>query len=243
MKRYWDLSEYQRACLTEEELQRLTTVECMENGVVLPEEPQLVEVAEIEVPSQLAFEVKDSLSYSAHCYFDTQEKVDAFIALGPLKVTTVSDGVKYLEPMRIESTRKQFADRGAAQAMAVALSIQNEDNARNAAEQKRYSKELAAYHECTKALREDWKQCIRDKDRYEAMHRLFKEYVELCDGDRDKALAFLRKAKGEDVDRALKWHPKWQSEGFLDAIGVPAENGAAVGFRMEPADIEDDRPF
>jgi hypothetical protein len=35
MKRYWDLSEYQRACLTEEELQRLQTVECMENGVVL----------------------------------------------------------------------------------------------------------------------------------------------------------------------------------------------------------------
>lgn len=220
MKTYWKMTEYDRACLAEEDLARLMDIECMENGVAPPQPADIVDVASVDVPSEECWAVK--WGWSDKLYFKTEREANDFVALGGMGLTQCKGAPdKYcsLTPLDFEVSRKPCYDPDKLADVSGALKAIEDAQSHNAVERKRFAGEVKAYDDCTQKLRRDWVACQAAKRAYEAMLVLFEEYVKLCDGDRDKALAFLRKAKGsERVDSALEWHPKWQSLGLLEKV-------------------------
>lgn len=244
MKSYWDLTEFDRSELTEEGVASYRAYAQMEAGCPVPRKPVLQPQIPIEAEKRKYAVAK--FGYSDEIVFDSDVEARAFLALNPKVARGRSSKSQYVEDAGYTLAERFFYSEEDAERVAEDL----QENARiceeNEREVKRYEREVKAYDAAWRPLMEDWKRCKERRGAFEHMVNTLEEYTALCDGDRAKAIVFLRKTHGTLVDRCLEWHPEWQSTGRLDKIigRIPfaGELDAEDSVPSEPR-AEADTPF
>lgn len=212
MDRYWDRSEWECAGLIREQVEALLTVELMEKGVVRVEQPELEPVEEVKPATVTIYGISCGGRYGSPDVldfgFETIDLADAFTKLKPLKIEKdYGTNVVMSEPMRDlavvprdlptvaeAATLKSRLDKAAAAKKA------------NKERMDAYNAAVKAVTEATSGVWDDWQEC-RAKDRkYMKIKTTMAEYVGICGGNTETALAFLEKAfSAEEIAEATNW--------------------------------------
>lgn len=239
MKDYWELSELERANLSEEQLSEYYRTARMRAGVLPPEAPKFIPSPDVDIPSRVYYVAKRG--YSDEIVFDTLAQAEAFLALKPKVRRSFGDysDRQYPEDAEHEIIHRQLSDKASMEAAREALTLSADAEKQNELERSRYNEECKKWDAAVALLNDDWQACREKKRSFDRMLAALEEYVGLCDGNRDMAITFLRKAKGVEVDRLLEWHPEWQSHKRLDVVAMKV---AALAPPV-PRTNEDDTPF
>lgn len=205
---FYDLSEDQRAVLTQDQFDTACRTFCMEEGVLKPTPPVLLDESMPEVPTVTRFVIKHQGDYTSDrlsVAFSTAEDAAAFLKLRPSVWSnnweTKIDHEKPLTNASIEPI-KLATEQTALEVMETAKRSHKNKEA-NAKARQEYEKDLRAYESATDTLRADWAAA---KDRAHRLLRIrerFAEYVDLA-GDESVARKFLEKVyPAPDICAAL----------------------------------------
>lgn len=234
MNRYWDLSEKQRAELSQEEVAAFLTVELMEKGVVKVEEPEYLPVEEIPGPDLVVYRLKAGWRKSEIAYLSAEEAANAsknavvladHYASGNTTNHVSEDKEIEIEPQKVYSldsfTRnKVMIDRNKA---AEASNKQLRDD---------YATAIRAQDDAMNGLWDDWNEC-RGKDRVnKRVVETYNQYLKNCKGQADIAFVFLSKAYTvEQIREAFAWcgipspvFPDPPEAVALQVAGVPGDD-------------------
>ncbi len=208
MRRYWDLSNEERAALSREDVEALCRVEAMEKGVTKP--PIVEEVSEEppEMRTRTLFRPNYHNEYGStsacDVAFETKEQLDAFVALRPVHVERAWEiECNIAHPISAEAEVVTIAN-DAASALEARKAWSKAK--RVAAEQKqKYEKEKRAYDEAVESVWSDWREQGRHAFEVERAREKWTEYVGMCDGNERIALGFFLKihSDGEFVAEVL----------------------------------------
>lgn len=213
MQRYWDLTERERAELTHEQIDALSQIELMEQGIVSIEPPELEPVDDIDVPRQQFYEVLYAGEYgqkSLGICFDTMERAEQFIALRPQVAAhdwQTGDKYKYADPcsdMRVSPVL--LSDKRSIASVKNILADAKNRRERNNQKMNEYNKAVSDRVTATAGLHDDWHKCREQARRMEKIKKTFEEYTTLTNGNTVMAKAFLAKAFPErDIAAAEDW--------------------------------------
>jgi hypothetical protein len=204
MKTYWDYSEKERANLTREQAERLCKFELMGEGVVVslhPGEPPAKPV--INEPKMTVHGVifKSTSYHTLDVWFRSKEEAVAFAAMNPVRVDSdyrLGEKYEYVDTYESQS----FVEKEV-------FNVVNSDafNAATkqyAAEKEAYDKQLKewksdndAANRCCESLWNDYSEQRCKLEAAKGVLSRWNDYVESCDGDREIAARFLRKAYTE----------------------------------------------
>lgn len=215
MNKYWDRMRQYRAAMTEDEVEACLNVELMEKGVSRVEQPELEDLAEINLDERDQFYVVEyggrySGSTEFNCVFRAIEDAESFIKLEPMisnheySVGSEYEYAELTEELKIKPI-KLFA-----KVVVMAQKDELEENKkrkdRNDNLTGRYQKAKREVREATEDLWSDWRKCLDSEDRYTRMQNTLAEYVETCDGNEELAMTFLLKIhEQEEVDEMIEW--------------------------------------
>lgn len=222
MNRYWDLSEYERSRLTEEDVRDCLKVHLMEEGVLEPAPLDLRPEVSVEVEKHSRCGVHIGSEYGGESiYFASEEDRESFLAMKLLKRSIAAGDQWVFLPADVARNQATAISESDAARLGRELQERASIEKHNTEERKRFEDERRAADECAKKVWDDWYKCSRLGAAFKQMDEILEEYVVLCGGDRDKAMMFLRKAKGDAaVEQALQWHPNWQHASKLDEIAI-----------------------
>lgn len=206
MRRYWDLSEKVRACLTEEQIEVLLSYELMERGVVRLPPPILEEIVPVATATTTVYGVRYGGYHETSVVFPTSEEAHRFLALKPMALES-----HY--PLAERSTRA--LDDAAVFALSVlgsdalreAKGTLTENHARkdrNEEATKAYEKAEEAITAETADLRKDWHRCQDLERQCRRVLSTWKAYQGMTNGDLSIAWTFLLKAFPGAAD-SFKW--------------------------------------
>lgn len=236
MNSYWDLSEKERAELSEQGIEAFVAFELMQKGVLPPREPELVEVPEVEPSRKTYFAPRyNNANYSwpetANVAFTSEqaarEAIKGMVHIEEQRGTGVAVArfitqVATVEAVTYEDHERLRADLERAKAAKSA----------NEAESKRYQKECSDREEALKGMWSDWHECREQAATMERIKTTMAEYVELA-GDARKASAFLRKAFDETVILdAVEWcgFEYFQGDQPKETAATPKEERQEIQF-------------
>jgi hypothetical protein len=207
MRRYWDLSEDERAALERSEVDDLLAVELMERGVLRPKAPVPEAEVDVSVPLSTFFVVKggDYASSTVLAFADS-ESAHAFAKLRPLEVRDDwQTRTKSAKPFaNLTVAEEQIATEADVVARHAQLAQNAKARDRNEKARAQYEKELRVVEKETAAVIEDWGQCRARAYHLARVRETFAEYLTMAGGNRDIARGFLVKAYGSgDVSAAL----------------------------------------
>lgn len=215
MNRYWDLSEQERANLTHEQVESMITVELMEKGVVKVDRPDLQDLPDVDVGKKVAYKVGYDGKYSGKDYFDcvfeTPEAAQAFMALLPAKANydyNIGSQWRYFHPVSgLCVERHELCDHTSVLNVKSLLERREAIKKANAAAMSDYNIASKAVDVALSGMWEDYHDCKDTKRRCDMVLETFREYVGICDGDKQKAMVFLSKAYNPgQLEEARKWH-------------------------------------
>lgn len=203
-KTYWDLSEKERAALTDEQFKKYCQIELMEAGcAVLPDKPLDLILPPMEpLKTKVWFEVGGLL-------FGSMEDANTVIGMRPYEKEWVSGlGYDKHKAVPVTSIPKQIVCVDAEEASLRAAELEE----RRAKEQE-HSKQVSEWNKLNQEVKStleaihDDRLTIREKMyRYESIVSSLREYQELAGGDMEIARNFLKKRYEEDeIDAAVEW--------------------------------------
>lgn len=224
MKRYWDLSEKQRASLTADEVDALLAIELMERGVLRVAPPTPEPVPEVPPPTREVWQVVISQWNRLPVVFDTADQAFAFLKLSPMEIRSVYLGAGSVEnadpvPMTasVAKTTVYSADEVAKYRSVLTLAAGARD--RNESAERAYQEALEKEQKETATLRDDWRECQRKALDVDKVLATFDEYKRLA-GNAWTASTFLAKAF---VRGAIARAEQWSGVAMLDLTAPPTE--------------------
>lgn len=211
MLNYWDLSEKERAALSESDVEKFIAGELMRKGVLRVLPLELVPEPAMPEPDMLVHVAvaKTSSSYDrrSDVGFRTREAAAAAIAEGHVRLTSEYINGKSIEVanplVSIDAIQVYSADRMAmARQLIEKAAAASEENGRRRTEHERASK---AEREALEGVWADWHSCTAKAVEMTRVESTFREYVETA-GDRDVAAQFLTKVFSDSkIEEASKW--------------------------------------
>lgn len=206
MKTYWDLSESERASLSQEDVLRYVDAELMLKGVLKVKPPALEEEPAMPEEDARVYVVRTKGKYGKSemgCAFATIEAANAFIALKPLRlesdwlgqesVSFVAPGSEFeiAEVAVYTETLKNAAHADLKRASTIR---QNNEKLRQ-----EHATALRAQEEALRGMWEDWVACREAEAKLRAVADTFEDYKRTADGDSSVASAFLAKVYPPDL--------------------------------------------
>lgn len=205
---YWDLSEEERARLTDAQVEAFVDHELMRAGVLRPAPLVLVEEPTLPEPDLTVYVTKSA--YYAH---------DLVFASADDAMAHARKSIGYLDNVYIAGSSVQSL-RDQDTALAEELRIYSRQRLAECREQlekgnvartenekrkRAYEAELDAARKATEGMWEDWHRCTALARETQRILETFEKYKKLAKDD-DAAVVFLREAFGaEEVERALSW--------------------------------------
>jgi hypothetical protein len=237
MKTYWDLSERERAELTEEQVRPFTDVELMNKGVLRVAPLELLPVPARPAPDVEVFSIRGA---STDQYFSTEADARAVMALtvpvtrkylggnwsGPSALVLGDKNPdRSVEPVGIYTPETYGAAIDAITRASQAL----EENDRRT---KQHDKDIEAQREALGDLWSDWHRCGAKASRMQRVHETYLGYVKMSDGDSRIAAKFLAKAfTGAEIEDACEW------------FGLTIDGFERAEAKAEPAPSETEQAF
>jgi hypothetical protein len=214
MDRYWDLTEKQRAALTEEQLESLFTVERMEKGVLKPIEPKYAPEGPVQLPTERLYSVEPKRGGYGHTFgvlLATAEDAQKFIDLKPRLRRSDWLGNETTESVQVpDSYTIAPVDVPTEDAVISAkpeLTRRGENAKRNKDLREKYEKEMRAFTNAVDSVREDYYRCCDLGSEFKRIVETFDNYVRTANGAEYIAAKFLAKAFPENQIRdAFAWH-------------------------------------
>lgn len=208
MRRYWDLTEKERATLTDEQVRAYLDVELMEQGVLRPVPPTM----EPELAAHVATEKRYAIRYANYkkldVVFRTAAAAEEFIQQGAEVVERDYDAQLDVFGALADATIEpiEVATRDAALAARPARRENKDRRERFERAETQYREDLKAVDAACESMWSDWRAC-RDKAlSNERIHATWNDYLRMSDGDRDVAWRFLAKAYSESrLREAFEW--------------------------------------
>lgn len=208
MNRYWDLSEKQRAELTQEEVQAYLTVELMEKGVIRIDEPEYLPVEEVAGPDVLVYRLKAGWRKSDIAFRTAEEAANAIKGAFVISDHYVSGHTTQhvSEETEIEIEASTIYSLDSFTKNKILIDRNKSAEAANKKLRDDYAVAIRAQDEALNGLWDDWNEC-RGKDRVnKRIVETFNQYVKNCKGQSDIARVFLEKAyTAEQIDEAFVW--------------------------------------
>lgn len=215
MDRYWDLSETDRASLTDEEYNDLLAVELMERGVLRPK-CELLDAPppepELEKCSGYVIQYRDRRwggRSELPIMFERATHAQEFIKLLPNEVYHDSDsGLDVSGPFdEMRVIGKECVSQSAAETHRTVLRDRRRISEANERLLSKYREAERAVDKETEAMRADRARCIASAQRLDRVRETMAEYVKLTNGDHEMARTFLCKVYPVDIVReALNLH-------------------------------------
>jgi len=208
MSRYWDLTEKQRAELTQEQVQSYLTIELMERGVVMVDEPEYLPIEEVAGPDLVVYRIACGWRKSDFAYRTAEEAAIAIKNAVPISDHYVSGHTTHhvsedteikIEPATIYSLDSFTRNK-------IMIDRNKSAETENQKMRQDYATAVKAQDEALNGLWDDWNEC-RGKDRVnKRIVETFNQYVQNCKGQVDIARTFLEKAYApEQINEAFGW--------------------------------------
>jgi hypothetical protein len=210
-KDYWELSEEERAALTQEQVDRFAEYELMAKGVLRTSTLELEAVPEVPEPSLTFYRIKRDSWHQLDFAFRSSEAAMAFLALDPVLVETNYYGgrtaIESAKAFGTDATVSAQKLRSEEESSAVLTTVKRaaEISASNNKRREEHDKAVRAQEEALVDMWTDWRRC---RDRDAAMRRIVKTYDEYVAtaGDASVAAKFLLKAFARDqIEEASQW--------------------------------------
>ena len=217
--KYSDLSEQERAALSQDEIERFIKIELMEEGIKEIEKPEPFGLQEPKLAKKKFYGVSGDL-------FTTPGNAEKYIQLRPSIKDydyDVGSAFSYAEPrdaLNIEVV--ELFDKSEVRERADELHTYSREKARWDARMSKYELYLYQRNKIANKITEDWLACMTRAEEDAEVRRAFTEYLDLANGDSEVAMKFLEKTYGSDkVSRAFKNRDETEEEGGEEAA-VPA---------------------
>lgn len=213
MESYWDLTEQERAALTSEQVEAFIDVILMEEGVVRPKPPTLLDETIEAVPTGVYYEVLHAGDYrdeSTNFVFTTKEQANAFIELQPYrKENNYSFGSDNFYAKSVSGWKVVAVDLMSEQAFNDAkemLARTNKNRDVNHKAKTEYDKANKVVDNTLADLWKDYRACQAKQFKHQLVLDTLNEYKKLCGDDSEMAHTFLAKAYGSDeIQEMLEW--------------------------------------
>lgn len=198
---YFELTDIERANLTDEQLDEYTKIALMEEGIVEVRKPIEPERSGSPAKGETYYMPVLKVVYDRESdfVFETHEEAEQFLSLRPIyysKNYQTNRGVVET-PSDVSVKTVQCFEKG------LASDLDSKDSVFNAL-YTQYKTELAAYEDYLEKrnavsvkINDDRSELLRKKYRSERLIEVWNDYVETCKGDQDMALTFLLKAYTE----------------------------------------------
>lgn len=204
-KTYWDLSEKERACLTDEQFKKFTQIELMEAGcAVLPDKPE-----ELNLPPMEPLKMSVWYEVGGELLFSSMEDALTVMNLKPFKKSWVSAlGYNQHKAEQVTDAPKTTTCVDAEE-----VSRRNVELTERKAKETQYDRQLSEWKKANgevkstlESINEDW-YAVKEKDRlYKNIVNSLHEYTDLAGGDVEIAKNFLKKRFSEDeIEAAIEW--------------------------------------
>lgn len=211
METYWDLTNKERANLSDERMNQLQQYELMTGGASVAVKPELQEVPEKpEVPTVKYYQIKgDRYSSLGDLIFENIEDANLILTMKikekkynyDTKITT-AEPVKELSIEAID-----VSDSGAINHLKEELQkIANIRNS-NAVLQNEYDKAISSRTKVLESLNEDYREHVDTKAQIARLIKTYEEYKKVADDDLI-AMKFLLKGYKEEpevIEYAILW--------------------------------------
>ena len=215
MNRYWDLSERERADLSEEMVRSFINVELMEKGVMRVDPPVLHRIEPVDLPRSTYYFVKfrteaDGYDRSLDVAFRSVEEAEKFLALKPLHQAsdwqTDTASVDIITSAAIEP--KAVVERQVVLNAHLTLKANKEKREANTRAESDWKLAQKAVDEASRGVWSDWHECQEKRARMVRLMRTKAEYELMTNGDAALARSFLLKVTTEELlTEASQWFP------------------------------------
>jgi len=205
---YWDLTEKERAALTEEQVRGYLAVELMSKGLTTPKPPEYEEEAAVELETTTYYQiVVDNLEISP--LFESADDASSIIAL--FRLTRDSGywhgNTAYAKPVGDVTVKPvDLPSEAQVDAHKVALEEAKKKKDANSKKRRTYDDAVRETNKATDEVWDDWRNCINTERYHQAVVDTLQEYTTLADGDQAMAMKFLRRAHTErQIMDAFEW--------------------------------------
>ncbi len=206
MKTYWDLTDKERSCLTDEGLERYFDIELMKEGLVKPVMPEVIHKID---PSDKLKGLGTEMFFVDSVLFHSLDDAKVFLGLDPCSEEYshyIGYEYKYAKTIPNKITNKLVYDVNDLN------KIKDEMVDYNLAKE-RYSKELKEYNEIKgiiddilSDIKEDREKVYLLDRKYTNIKNIFNRFLELAEGDKEIAMKFLKeKHTDKEIEKALEW--------------------------------------
>jgi hypothetical protein len=205
---YWDLSERERAALTDEGLERYAAFELMEKGVLAVEPLSLEPEPSRPAPGATIYKVSRRHGYETFdAAFSTVEAAQAFIALKPLRMqhdySLDVDHFGSAGELKVEAV--EAYDDASLGTVKQALSKAKEIADANRRREQEHGDALKKQSSALEGLYADYNACREKAARVAKLEKTRAEYRAMA-GDHKVAETFLAKAfTSEQIAEAEEW--------------------------------------
>lgn len=210
MKTYWDLTEKDRAALTETDVERFVAAELMTKGVLRAGALELVPEPEMPAPDVELHTVGHHYG-SYRLAFRTADEAARVAAAAVVVHNDYINGksVEFLDATATEAVAVQSEraySKGRLAECRAAIEKATAAKTENDRRRKKHDEASKKERETLKGLWEDWFACRDKAARLREVVGVFEEYTATAGGDRDVAARFLAKVcTPEDITDAREW--------------------------------------
>lgn len=210
MRTMFDLADREIASLSEDDVKRYCDIQLMTDGVVQPVKPKDPgALVSPRLPPKTYWGIE--FKWRDIIVFEDPESAKTFLALNPSRITydhNIGDEYKYAEPIEQSIQNIQLYNYDDMMAVKNKLVQWKADKTVFEQESKVYSEAIKQITETTAPVWKKWHECRRKLSHYQTIIRSLNEYLSLCNGDRDIAMNFLKKAfTEEEIATAFEWIP------------------------------------
>jgi len=211
MQRYWDLSEKERAELSDADMSAYEKIELMERGLVVPPEPEYEDVVEVVIPTYKVYKLTYNSRYNGlpilFKELETAEEAAAALRGGMTHETDYNTGKSFVKAIEeISITTETVCEETDINKSRSALAEAKAARSRNDIKRREYQDAVSKLSEALTEMRNDRYECQGILQRLTKMKAVWEDYVKTCGGDRNVAYKFLRKAYDlEDIEQMREW--------------------------------------
>lgn len=208
---YWDLTEQERATLTEDEVTQHEDYELMQAGIVRVAEVEEPPKPTLPEPDLTVYRLKRGHTESDIAWLTAEEA--ATVRSGAMwisrhyfgnystSVSVVNEEAGETEVIGVAAYSKAAYDRHRAD-----MERYGEAEKQLTDQRRAYEKSCEAQRKALEGMWEDWHRCRKLAAEAQQVKATRREYIELCDGDADLAATFLAKAYDEErIKAAAAW--------------------------------------
>ena len=193
MKTFFDLEETDKVGLTDEQIDYYTRLECANRGIVIPQKP-INDLQNIEPPTNKYYQV----GYESFV-FATEKEAQDFIDIKSKSLQVKSVGSSYNDKNRyVDSNSNDYKEIKSiilySKEEATNLKSILEYNAETQKEWDNYNNALSEFNDIRYSIINEISEIKFKTSRQLFYFKVFSDYVELANGDKETAMKFFEKA-------------------------------------------------